>query len=148
MPSRWLVAAAVALAVVAAALVVPSSREAIADWFGLDGVSIEQQPDLSVPADITDRLPTGVTYDEFDGSLDVITKILGDESAIRRVDVGGRPGLWIDGAAHELVIRDADGETVVRRFAGNTLLWQDGDSIGRVEGAATLDEALAVAQGV
>ena len=147
---RWLVAAAVVLAVVAAALVVPSSRQAIADWFGLDGVRIEQQPDLSVPADATDQLPAGVTYDEFEGTLDtdVITKVLGDESTIRRVDVGGRPGLWIDGEPHELVIRDVDGETVIRRFAGNTLLWQDGDTIHRIEGVATLDEALAVAQGV
>lgn len=146
----WLVAAAVVLVVVAAALVVPSSRHAIADWFGLDGVRIERQPDLSVPANATDQLPAGVTYDELDGSLDLdlVTKVLGGESAIRRVDVGGRPGLWIDGAPHELVIRDVDGETVVRRFAGNTLLWQDGDAIRRVEGAANLDEALAVAQGV
>lgn len=147
---RWLVAAAVVLAVVAAALVVPSSRQAIADWFGLDGVRIEQQPDLSVPADVTGQLPAGVTLDEFDGTLDadVVTKVLGDETTIRRVDVGGRPGLWIDGEPHELVIRDVDGETVIRRFAGNTLLWQDGDTIRRVEGTATLEEALAVAQGV
>lgn len=147
---RWLVAAAVLLVVVAAALIVPSSRQAIADWFGLDGVRIEQEPDLTVPADASDQSPAGVTYDEFDGSLDldVITKVLGDESAIRRVDVGGLPGLWIDGAPHELLMRDADGSTLTRRFAGNTLLWQDGDTVHRIEGAATLEEALAVAQGV
>ena len=151
-PSRWLVAAAVAFAVVAAALVVPSSREVIADWFGLDGVRIEQQPDLSVPADAVDDLPAGITVDRFDGSLDdaLVTKVLGDGSDIQRVDVGGRPGLWIDGEPHELVIRDVDGETVIRRFAGNTLLWQDGETIRRVEGFPSLDEALAfaVAQGV
>ena len=148
---RWLVAAAVALAVVTAgALVVPSSRQAIADWFGLDGVRIEQEPDLSVPADAADQLPVGVTYDELDGSLDldVITKVLGDDSTIRRVDVDGLPGLWIDGAPHELLIRDANGTIVNRRFAGNTLLWQDGDTIRRIEGTATLDEALAVAHAV
>ena len=49
--SRWLVAAAVAALVVAAALVVPSSRHAIADWFGLDGVRIEQQPDRDCSLD-------------------------------------------------------------------------------------------------
>lgn len=147
-PPRWLVAAAILLAVVAAALVVPTSRQAIADWFGLDGVRIEQQPDLSVPADVTGQLPAGVAYDELDGSLDpdLITKVLGEGSDIRRVDVNGLSGLWIDGAPHELVIRGADGETVIRRFAGNTLLWQDGDTIRRVEGFATLDEALAFAR--
>lgn len=146
---RWLVAAAVVmLAVGAAALVVPSSRHAIADWFGLDGVRIEQQPDLSVPADVAGRLPDGVTYGEFAGSLDenVITKVLGGETAIRRVDVDGRPGLWIDGEPHELAIRDVDGEALVRRFAGNTLLWQDGAAIRRVEGFGSLEEALAFAR--
>ena len=144
-----LVAAAVVLAVVATALVVPSSRQAIADWFGLDGVRIEQQPDLSIPADATDQLPAGVTYDQFDGSLDdaLLTKVLGVGSDIQRIDVDGHPGLWIDGVPHEVVIRDANGETVIRRFAGNTLLWQDGDTIRRVEGFASLDEALAFATG-
>ena len=145
---RWLVAAAVVLAVLAAALVAPSSRQAIADWFGLDGVRIEQQPDLSVPADVVDDLPAGVTVDRFGGSLDdaLVTKVLGDGSSIRRVDVDGLPGLWIDGAPHEVAIRDVDGETVIRRFAGNTLLWQDGDTIRRVEGFSSLDEALAFAR--
>jgi hypothetical protein len=146
-PPRWLVAAAVLLAVVTTALAVPSSRRAIADWFGLDGVSIEQQPDLSVPADAIDQLPAGVTYDQFEGSLDddLITKVLGAGTTIVRVDVGGLPGLWIDGEPHELVLRGADGGVTTRRFAGNTLLWQDGDTVRRVEGFASLDEALAFA---
>lgn len=141
----WLVAAAVALAVVGAALVVPSSRQAIADWFGLDGVRIEQQPDLDVPADV--ELPVGVTVDRFDGSLDddLVTKVLGSGTGIERVEVGDRPGLWIDGVPHELVVRDADGEIATRRFAGNTLLWQDGDTIVRLEGAPTLTAALDLA---
>lgn len=142
----WLVAAAVVLAVVAAALVVPSSRRAIADWFGLDGVRIEQQPDLTTPADV--QLPEGITVDRIDGFLDedLVTKVLGGGTGIERVDVDGRPGLWIDGDPHELVIRDADGAIVTRRFAGNTLLWQDGDTIHRIEGAETLDDALALAR--
>lgn len=147
-PARWLVAAAILFAVVAAALVVPSSRQAIADWFGLDGVSIEHQPDLSVPADVTDQLPVGVTFDQFDGSIDddLITKVLGDGTAIRRVDVGGLLGLWIDGEPHELVLRSPDGGFTTRRFAGNTLLWQDGATIRRVEGFPSLEEALAFAR--
>ncbi|MFP5487711.1 MAG: hypothetical protein ACLGHQ_05340, partial [Acidimicrobiia bacterium] len=61
-------------------------------------------------------------------------------------DVGGRPGLWIDGAPHELAIRDEDGALVTRRFAGNTLLWQHGATIRRVEGLGSLEEALAFAR--
>lgn len=141
----WLVAAAVVLAVASVALVVPSSRQAIADWFGLDGVRIEQEPGLTVPPDV--ELPVGVLVDRFDGSLDedVITKVLGGGTGIERVDVDGRPGLWIDGVPHEVVIRDGAGALVTRRFAGNTLLWQDGDTIVRLEGAPTLDEALRLA---
>lgn len=148
--ATWLLAAAVVLAVVAVALVVPSSRQAIADWFGLDGVRIEQEPDLTLPVDVTDDLPVGVVVGEFVGSLDsdVITKVLGDGSDIQRVDVNGLPGLWIDGSPHELLIRDVDGAMVTRRFAGNTLLWQDGDVIRRIEGTVTLDEALELAASV
>ena len=124
--STWLVAASVVLAVIAVALVVPSSRQAI------------------------DDLPVGVVVGEFVGSLDsdVITKVLGGGSDIQRVDVNGLPGLWIDGSPHELLIRDVDGAMVTRRFAGNTLLWQDGDVIRRIEGTATLDEALELAASV
>lgn len=148
--SRWLVAAAVTTLVLAAALAVPSSRHAIADWFGLDGVRIEQQPDRSVPAGTIGEPPAGIVVDSFAGALDaeVITKVLGAGTGIRRVDVGGRPGLWIDGAPHELVLRGPDGEWTSRRVAGNTLLWQDGDTIHRVEGAPSLADALAVAQDV
>ena len=146
--ARWLVAAAVAAVIVGAALAVPSSRRVIADWFGLDGVTIEERPDLTVPPDVWNQLPTGVTVDELDGTLgdDRIVKVLGAGTGIERVDVDGRPGLWIDGAPHELLIEDPGGATVLHRFAGNTLLWQDGGTIRRVEGAATLDAALAVAR--
>ena len=79
---------------------------------------------------------------EYRPATESFTKVLGAGSDVRRVDVDGHPGLWIDGAPHEVVIRGVDGETEVRRFAGNTLLWQDGDTIRRVEGFASLDEAL------
>ena len=149
-PERpWLAVAAIAAAIVVGALILPSSRSAIADWFGLDGVRIERDPDLSVPADAPRGLPDGIVVDEFDGRLDPggLTKVLAGGSDIRRVDVHGHPGLWIGGEPHELVVRDADGAIVHRRFAGNTLLWQDGDVIHRIEGAATLPDALALASG-
>lgn len=145
-PARpWLAAAAVLLAVVTATLVVPSSRRAVADWFGLDGVRIERRPDLSLPA----GNPPGVVIDEFDGSLDpeLVTKTVGDGTTVRRVEVDGHPGLWIDGSPHELILRDAAGAVVSRRVAGNTLLWQDGTTIRRVEGFDSLDEALAFVDG-
>ena len=53
--------------------------------------------------------------------------------------------MWIDGAPHEVFYRDGDGEVVFERFAGNTLLWQEGDVLYRVEGFPTLADALAYA---
>ena len=56
-----------------------------------------------------------------------------------------RIGLWIDGEPHELLLLGPDGEQTTRRIAGNTLLWQDGDVIRRVEGFPNRDAALAYA---
>jgi hypothetical protein len=43
---------------------------------------------------------------------------------------------------------ERDGSIHEQRLAGNTLVWQDGDEIVRVEGAAlTLEQALAIAEG-
>lgn len=160
-------AAAVALvAAMAALLAIPGSRHAIADWFGLVGVDIERRPELSVPAEVppADREPVSsggtvvtladipvlvdaIDVGEFDGRLDeaVISKTLGAETGIEQVVVAGHPGLWIDREPHVVSYRSIDGSSVSARFAANTLLWQDGDVIRRVEGFSTLAEALAFA---
>lgn len=160
----WLRVAAVALVVVAVALAVPSSRRTMADWFGLDGVSIERRPDLSVPAEtppLDDFAPvpgsgglvdvdgTDVLVSEIDGRLDdaVIAKTLGDRTEVTEVTVDGNPGLWIAGQAHELAVRRG-GELVFERIAVNTLVWQDGPVIRRLEGFADLAAALAYAADV
>lgn len=161
--------AAVALLVVAGLLAVPSSRRAVARWLGLDGVTIERRPSLSVPDSVPDDVsvdvitlpdipgatstpaagpPTAdVQLDDEAGTIDaeVLTKVLGPGSSVREVDVGGRPGLWIDGEPHEMLVRDADGALVARRFAGDTLIWQDGARIVRLEGFDALEDALAYA---
>jgi hypothetical protein len=158
--TRFWLSAAVVLVVVAAlvAVVVPASRSAIADWFGLDGVEIRQHPDLTVPAEptpfdesgpgtVVDVGATEVLVATFDGRLEqpFIDKALTAGSAIERVDVGGAPGLWIDGAPHIVTYRDPAGRIATQRVAGNTLLWQDGDVIHRVEGFTSLASALAFA---
>lgn len=88
-----------------------------------------------------------VLVSALDGTLDdgLITKMVGGDSSVREVDVAGRRGVWIDGAPHDLAYLTGDGEVVFERFAGNTLLWQDGDVLYRVEGFPTLADALAYA---
>ncbi len=161
--SRVLRVAAVLLVAVAAVMVaVPSAREAVADWFGFDGVTIERNSGLEVPAtaDPVDEaagdgfgtlapdVDGDVLVSGFPGSIDTdgLTKILGDGTEVQRVDVAGALGLWIDGDPHEVVYQDPDGRFVVERFAGNTLLWQDGDVVRRLEGFAVLEDALAYAE--
>ena len=161
-PSGILRVAAVLLVAVAAVVVaVPSAREAVADWFGFDGVTIERDSGLDVPATadpIDDAADAGfgtvapdveeaVLVSEFPGSIDTdgLTKTIGDGTDVQRVDVNGAPGVWIDGDPHEVVYQDASGQFVVERFAGNTLLWQDGTLVRRLEGFDTLEQALAYA---
>lgn len=157
---RW-VAGLVAIVVAAALAVVPASRGTIADWFGLDGVSIDRDPDITVPATAPeiDRTIAGpgrtvttvvdgrtILVSTLDGRLDAATieKTIGDGSDVIAVDVDGDPGLWIDGRPHELIVR-REGDLVVERVAGNTLVWQEGEVIRRLEGFDRLDEALAFA---
>ncbi len=158
-PLRVAVAILVVLAALAAA--VPSSRRTVAGWFGFDGVTVERRPDLSVPAtppvisidadgpgDSEIVIVDGATVlvSTIDGLLDetVIEKTVGSSSDVVAVTVDGRRGLWIGGVPHELRLRRG-GELLIERVAGNTLLWQDGDSIRRLEGFDTLEAALTYA---
>ena len=89
-----------------------------------------------------------ILLSEFVGTLDspAIGKIVGDGTAVRQVEVGGAQGVWIDGAPHEVVFFDQQGAVVLERFAGNTLLWQDGSVIRRLEGFTEVDAAIEYAE--
>lgn len=157
---RWLVAAATLL-VVAAVVAVPDSRDAVARWFGLDGMTIDVDPGVS-PSRVSDALddlgPGETSVVMVDGRRIIvsaiagnltermITKTVGSRDQVEEVEVRGLPGLWISGAPHE-VGYESDGDAVFERMAANTLLWQDGDVLFRVEGFNELSDALAFAQG-
>ena len=151
------------MAGLAAGIVVhPDSREAMARWLGLDGVEVDVDPELSVPA------PTGsfdapgpgasevvvvdgreVLVSAIDGSFDeqLIRKTVTSADQVRQLQVMGHPALWIAGTAHEVMYESADGDVVVERVAADTLLWQDGAVLFRVEGFDTLADALAFVEG-
>jgi hypothetical protein len=69
-----------------------------------------------------------------------------DGAGARRVQVGGFPGVWIDGP-HELIVVDRAGEVRVEqpRLATRTLVWQRDGVTLRLEADLTLPQALAVA---
>jgi hypothetical protein len=159
---RWLVAACVLLLVGAAAMGYPDSRRAVARWFGFDSLRVQVDPALSVPVP---EEPFGVpgpgetlvlevdgrpiTVSAVDGRLNsaLIVKTVGSSDQIAEVTVQGRAGLWISGEPHEVMYESSDGSVVVERVARDTLLWQDGDVLRRVEGFAELSDALAFAEG-
>ncbi len=155
----WLrVAAGLVVLAAAVAVAVPSSRRTVADWFGLDGVDVERRPDVSVPLEapaIDDTTPApgsggvvdvdgvSILVSEIDGRLDeaVISKTVGNATDVVAVTVGTDPGLWIAGRPHELAVFRED-ELLFERIAANTLVWQDGPVIRRLEGFDDLDGAL------
>lgn len=77
-------------------------------------------------------------------------KLAGPGTAIRRVRVGDGRGLWLGGRPHLFYYLRPDGAMAEERtrLAGNTLLWPSGGLVLRLEGAATLDEALRLAASV
>lgn len=162
-PSRltWLIAAAVAATAVGF-VAVPSGRGALARWFGLDGVTIDVDPSLagSLPGAAREHPGPGETevlmvdgrqvlWSALDGRLleDGITKIVQSSDQVTEVRVAGHPGLWIAGAPHHVAYEAGDRDVRVTRVAANTLLWQDGEVLLRVEGFDDLADALEFATG-
>ena len=149
---RWrrplLVAAAVLLVVAAAVTAVPDARHAVARWLGFDALRIEVVDRIPPDLQLQDA-PAGVTVDTLPGRIDdgLFVKLVESGLQITPVDVDGQEGYWITGEPHVLMYRNADGEVSEARFAGDTLVWQDGDVIRRIEGDITLDLALELARG-
>jgi hypothetical protein len=61
----------------------------------------------------------------------IVKKILGGEADAITVLVGGRPAIWIAGAPHVFQLPPSS-----PRLAGNTLLWERGSVLFRLEGRA------------
>ena len=136
----------VLLVVAAVATAVPDARHAVARWLGFDALRIEVVDRIPPDLELQDA-PDGVIVDTLPGRIDdgLFVKLVESGLQITPVDVGGQQGYWITGEPHVLMYRNADGEVSEARFAGDTLVWQDGDVIRRVEGDISLDLALAIA---
>jgi hypothetical protein len=76
-----------------------------------------------------------------------IEKALGADATVKSVDVGGADaGYWIAGAPHQLFFQSGGTfESDTLRLATNTLLWQRGDHIYRLEADISLETALRIA---
>lgn len=155
---RRLQMVAVLVMIVAGAIALhPDSRRVVARWFGLNQVRIERDADLELSrAPETFELPGPGNSEiiELDGRQillsaiagriggPVLQKTLGSSTTIIEVDVDGHLGLWIAGAPHEVMYESSQGDIAVERVAGNTLLWEVGEVLYRLEGFDNLDDAL------
>ena len=72
-------------------------------------------------------------------------KLVDAGADIEAVEVAGKPGYWIAGTDHALLYVDADGDVQESRLAADTLAWQDGAVILRVEGEIPFEQAMAIA---
>lgn len=154
---RWALVASVAVVVAVAVIAVPEARHAVARWLGLDGVSVEIDPNLSpsspagtftTPGPGESRVITvdgrPILVSAIAGTLDeaLISKTVGSSDQVQSVDVSSWPGLWIAGGPHEVMYRALDDSVLVERVAVDTLLWQQADVLVRLEGFTDLDSAL------
>jgi hypothetical protein len=103
----------------------------------------------------SDRLPAtnepgvGLILTQFRGTVEDgwFTKILGPDTTVELVRVGGLRGYWITGQPHQFFYEGPNGfvdET--RRFVGDVLLWADGPITYRLETSLGRDAALAIAE--
>ena len=83
----------------------------------------------------------GAVYEGF------VKKAASGRTRIEEVTVEGEPGLFVSGADHVVMFRDADGDISDEEtyLAGTVLLWNRGDLLLRLEGELTRDEALELA---
>jgi hypothetical protein len=106
------------------------------------------------PSDLLGRSPVtgvGALVSVFPAQIDdgLFDKALGTTATVGSVDVDGAIGFWIEGAPHQLFF-EHNGEIVpdTLRLATNTLLWQRGDYVYRLEADISLETALRVAASV
>jgi hypothetical protein len=202
--------AALAIALLAGGVLVfsPTTRNAVADWIGLDGLKIEygERPeavlgndlllgrpvtleeataaagfDLRPPATLgspdevffaprpverislvyeaSEVLPrtgttrVGLLLTAFRAQIErdmLLKKAMGSNTRLERVDVNGSPGYWISGDLHVLIYVDEHGRFAEdrARLAGNTLAWQKGDVVFRLESSLSKARALEIARSV
>ena len=94
----------------------------------------------------------GLLLTQFRGELapEFVGKMLGPGTTVTELRVGTGRALWIAGAPHVLLYRDAQGNVRddTLRLAGNTLLWERDGVLLRIESALSQDQAVRIAESV
>lgn len=91
----------------------------------------------------------GLLLSEFRATIDATLwgKGVPPGARLEQLQVNGQPGYFISGAPHTFFYRDATGNVrdERQRLAGNTLLWQQGELIVRIESALDREASLRMA---
>jgi hypothetical protein len=127
-----------------------------------DEVYLQQPPDGPSQGEVTlvysarQGIPvsgqTGVSVliTEARGTVDkgFFGKMLGPDATLEEVQVNGHPGYWIAGKPHVFFFMDANGKfrDETMRLATNTLIFDNGGTIVRIEGDLTKAQALEIAK--
>lgn len=99
---------------------------------------------------VSSQTGVSVLITEARGAVDAgfFGKMLGSESTLEEVRVNGHPGFWIAGKPHVFFFIDAKGsfrqETM--RLATNTLIFDNGGTVVRIEGDLTKAQAMEIAR--
>jgi hypothetical protein len=76
-------------------------------------------------------------------------KTLGTTSTVRSASVDGNSGYWIEGSPHQLMFVFGDQiQPDTLRLATNTLLWQRGEYVYRIEADVDFETAIRIAQSI
>jgi hypothetical protein len=114
---------------------------------GRQAVSLVYLPRPDLPASA--QTGVGLLLIEFPGQLQsaFMEKMLGPNATLERVRVNGQPGFWISGSPHGFVYVDPNGEFLddTFRLAGETLLWNQGSLLLRIEAGVGKQRALELA---
>jgi hypothetical protein len=114
---------------------------------GLDQVTLIYHSDAEPPAGADPEVDLLIT--QFVATFDQpMVKEIGPGTSVEEVTVSGERGLWIEGEPHALVYRGPSGAVIDDRvrLVGDVLVWQRGDHVLRLEGAYSLEQALAIAE--
>ena len=75
-------------------------------------------------------------------------KLVGPGTRYEQLELARKPALWIEGAPHAFFFTAPSGATIegTLRLARNTLIWQRGDVVVRIEGQISRARALRIAR--
>ena len=132
------------------AVVVPGALGTPEAVYVSDGaiVSLVYGPGAGFPLDAQTGVGVLVTQLRASAITEYVAKMAGPRTVVERVQVGGAPGVFLSGEPHELLIEQPDRRisALPARLAGNTLAFERGGLVIRLEGRFTREQALALAR--